>query len=376
MAKQDNKAQSSSFQGFWGKWGSYFQSSKATYTAPLPISSKPVLLLYLLRSLPYLCFAAFVLSLFWDSSGEIRLAWRTEAVSLDALVRKISATGLVGFLTNWLAIKMLFYPRTKRPLLGQGLIPAHKARVVMRLGDEISREIINSEIILKKIKDSQFLKNHRQALAEGLRKAGANPEFQKDLLQLLWHYLQQSLRSKAFQAGLSMIPQNFLLRWGKAGFLAGALFKLYHFFSRNMETAYISETILKHLKTNFQRYERDFHNVLKNILKKLPLSLENSKEEIDEKILSLLTYFIDQINVQGIIMDNLQSFDEARLERLLRRSTSDQLAHIQYLGCFFGMIGGVFLWLPYEALALSLILLLSIGLADSLIYKTRQRKKK
>ena len=45
----------------------------------------------------------------------------------------ISVSGLIGYGTNYIAIRMLFRPVSKRPIWGQGLIPAQRDRIIVTL---------------------------------------------------------------------------------------------------------------------------------------------------------------------------------------------------------------------------------------------------
>lgn len=55
---------------------------------------------------------------------------------------------LIGWGTNWLAIKMLFHPRTKRgvgPMKVQGVIPARRTELSIQVAEVIQKELINEE---------------------------------------------------------------------------------------------------------------------------------------------------------------------------------------------------------------------------------------
>jgi len=57
---------------------------------------------------------------------------------------------LLGFITNFIAIKLLFHPKKK--LLGiQGLLPKRKSEIAERAGEIVNSYLINSEEIRKQI---------------------------------------------------------------------------------------------------------------------------------------------------------------------------------------------------------------------------------
>ena len=360
---------------FIEKWAFYFSSTPKQEQSTLgqkPPKAKFRLSTSLLRLLPFLCCAGFLLSLIWDLSGQFNLPWRKESIALDGLLGKVCVTGLVGFLTNWLAIKMLFYPRKARPLLGQGLIPARKDRIVLRLGEQISGEIINSQLILERITNSGLLSKHRQKLAQGLRKALKQPEFRKDLFSLVQYYIDQILRSPEVQKSLrDFIDQ---INVEELGILESGLFKFYKFLSGEQGFNRKIEYLLNKLQMHPERCEK----YLNENLDKLPEILEEDKQAqaLEKNILQVIVFLVEQINIQDVIMDNLKAFDEIRLEKLLWRSSSDQLIYIQYLGCFLGILGGFFLWLPLEAILSAFVLGSAVWSLDVLLLNLRNSEQK
>jgi uncharacterized membrane protein YheB (UPF0754 family) len=56
----------------------------------------------------------------------------------------------LGFITNFIAIKLLFHP--KRPILGvQGLLPKRKREIAVRAGDIVNEHLVNSDEIRRKM---------------------------------------------------------------------------------------------------------------------------------------------------------------------------------------------------------------------------------
>src|SRR5699024_10100300 len=88
--------------------------------------------LNVLALFPSFLVAAFVISFFWDFAG-LSATLLGYTLNFSGLLKIVSVSGLIGFLTNWVAITMLFKPAQKRPLLGHGLIPAQKNRIAYRL---------------------------------------------------------------------------------------------------------------------------------------------------------------------------------------------------------------------------------------------------
>ncbi|NFU81343.1 DUF445 family protein [Clostridium sporogenes] len=65
--------------------------------------------------------------------------------------------GIIGYLTNWIAIKMLFRPYEEKRIFGikvpftPGLIPKEKTRIAKSVGNAIGEHLLSSEIIVKSL---------------------------------------------------------------------------------------------------------------------------------------------------------------------------------------------------------------------------------
>lgn len=70
------------------------------------------------------------------------------------LIPVISA--FIGWFTNWMALKMLFHPRSPRKILGitfQGIFPKSQKQFAEKLGKLVSTELLSFEDIKQKIAD-------------------------------------------------------------------------------------------------------------------------------------------------------------------------------------------------------------------------------
>lgn len=79
---------------------------------------------------------------------------------------------LIGWLTNYLAVKMLFHPRRPVPILGwtlQGIFPKRQKELAARLGELVENELISHEDIQKAVNDPKFISNFRNTLDDYLR---------------------------------------------------------------------------------------------------------------------------------------------------------------------------------------------------------------
>lgn len=79
-------------------------------------------------------------------------------VSTLQLVSMPVVGGLIGWLTNWLAVRMLFRPRGSFKVLGvefQGLVPRRQAELAQSIGHTVERHLIRHEDIAAALAKAQ-----------------------------------------------------------------------------------------------------------------------------------------------------------------------------------------------------------------------------
>jgi uncharacterized membrane protein YheB (UPF0754 family) len=88
------------------------------------------------------------------------LSWKTWTVPLIG--------AFIGWITNWLAIKMLFRPRKPVKILFitfQGIFPKNKPRIAEKLGTIVQRDLINFDDINDRLQDPEALNNFKEEIA-------------------------------------------------------------------------------------------------------------------------------------------------------------------------------------------------------------------
>ncbi len=335
-----------------------------------PQQKKKNYFLIFLKILPWFSLLIFFITFFYDplSDYQILFPWRESSISLKGVLRMLAVTGLVGYGTNYIAIKMLFHPREKRPILGQGLIPASKIRIAYRLGESISKEIINPHLIVKQIKETGLVQKYMDNFNNSLKQTIELPEFQKDLMNLIEYYINSILRSEEFRGNIHHFIKG--IDFEKLTGIEAGLLKIYRFIGGEKEIGRRLEEVILSMEYKIDPHEE----YIQSYLKKIPEFLNNNKENIENIILALVIFLVERINIKSVIVGNLLQFDELRLEKLILYSTSDQLDYIQYLGCLLGILGGLFILIPYESFILAITTGTIIYVLDNFLYKLKHKK--
>jgi uncharacterized membrane protein YheB (UPF0754 family) len=336
--------------------------TKDVQVQPAPTIAKLPILQFL-KPIPWILCALFAFSFVWDFQG-IGTEMFGISLQFEGLIRIISVSGLIGYLTNWIAITMLFKPVKKRPLLGQGLVPAHKDRIAYRLSHAVSEDLINPDLIKQKIRESEAISRYRLQAIDHIEQITEREDFRADLKQWLLDYVDSMVQNPEFRKRMS---DHILLEIEDAlqnRALEKAALKTYSFLSGQTLHEFI-ENLLERLPVTAER------NIgyIEEYLDEFPEKIHRNSDKIDEVITLLLYKLINQLNVQKLVEENLQKYDEQRLEEMIRNATNEQLKTIQYLGAVLGTIGGFVIWEPILSLITLSAVFGTIYLIDWQLYQ-------
>ena len=322
-------------------------------------------LINLLFFFPFLLLAGFLISFWWDFTG-ISLSIFGSIIDLEGLLKILSIGGLIGFMTNWVAIKMLFRPTFKRPILGQGLIPAQKDRIAYRLAAAVSNDLINPEIIKQKIQDSKSISKYREQATEYIKQVLDDSEFRSELKILLVSYVDEmiaepEIRSSIAKAIIDQMNQSI----DEHSFERVAI-KAYSFI-KGQEMLDLVENALTKLPGGLEK------GLIKmdEFLDTLPETIENNSDTIEEVVTNVIYRLINQLDVHALVEDNLQQYDERRIELLIKNASNEQLRYIQYLGAVLGTLGGFIIWKPIPSISLLVLIIGLIVILDFILMKLK-----
>lgn len=328
------------------------------------------LALRLLASVPWLLGGLFVLSFFWDFPG-VTLTVLGYTLTFGGLLKIVSVSGLIGYGTNWLAITMLFKPSEKRPLLGQGLVPAQKDRIAYRLAQAVSDDLINPEIIKRRISESGAISRYREQSTRYLRGVIDNPAFREELKSWVVQYVEEMIADPGIRTAMAekIIRQVDETLEDKS--IERVALKAYSFI-RGQEMQEIIEEALERIPGSIE----GALNKTDELLDRLPEKLEENSEAIENVVTALLYKLVNQLDVHALVEDNLRRYDDDQISRIIRGATNEQLHYIQYLGGVLGMIGGFVIWEPLlSVIALSAAGGLVLG-TDALLFRLAENRGK
>lgn len=294
-----------------------------------------------------ICFAAFLGSFLWDWHG---------------LIRSCSVAGMIGFGTNWVAIKMLFYPRESRPVFGHGLIPSQRDQLIDKVASEVLENLINEELINRKVQETRIVSRFTAAAIEKLEVVVADPEFKTDLRQMILTYVGEVASSPEFRARLASNAEARLEEFAGERFRGWVIRRLKELWRGPM---------IDVLNAEIDRLDETLDGGLDHldgVLEHFPQALEARRAEIDRVLTTMLLGLVREVDIREIVYEQLSQVTTEQLEQGFLEFSDDKLSYITLLGGIFGVIGGSVIVWPLPAMAVLLLGVFVLAVSDQIAY--------
>ena len=125
---------------------------------------------------------------------------------------------IIGYFTNWLAIKMLFKPHTEKRIGGMkvpftpGLIPKEKARIAKSVAESVGEHLINKESIGKTLNKPEVKEKIKSAIDDKamqlLNKEGTLEERLKDIFKDSYSEKEHIIEEKIYEKTISILEDK------------------------------------------------------------------------------------------------------------------------------------------------------------------------
>lgn len=290
--------------------------------------------------------------------------------------------GVIGYFTNWLAIKMMFRPHRAKHIFGMkipftpGLIPKEKGRLAEAIGTSISENLMNREVLEKNLLSEDMLTKIADAYDGFIAKQLVNTE---TLRAFLGHVLsEEDLNKIQSDAGGELAAQ---IHSRLADSNLGTMFAhaaVEHAISK-MENGLLgifgADQLLALLSDPAERLlSKHINQIISNNSEEILTGLigQESDKLLDTPVYELLRGHDEQlaqlrcilldgyrqvisvhlpkilstIDISRIVRDRINEMDIAEAEKIILSVMNKELSAIVWLGallgCIIGMVNSLF----------------------------------
>lgn len=274
---------------------------------------------------------------------------------------------VIGYCTNYIAVKMLFRPRNEIKVLGHtlpftpGAIPKNKPRLAKAIGEVVEttffgEETISAQFLSGEAEDNavaQMVREMDRPISDlGISVLGSEEKYEKGLDRLSEIFSQQLLQSLRSGDTIRMVSDTVidkLVEQFRGGMLGMFITDSFVESAKQMVEAGIQgeiedkgeEFLNRMVRSQMDTWSRD-------TLSEIAFEAGYSDERV-ERILrkayrgavkSAVPALIDRINVSGMIEEKVNDMSNEQLEELVLSVMKRELNLIVNLGALIGLILG------------------------------------
>lgn len=255
--------------------------------------------------------------------------------------------GIIGYFTNYIAIKMLFIPRKEIKLFNKykvpftpGIIPKNRKRIQESLSNSINESLLNKEIlkenIIKSINENNTINNLLNDLTvNDLLLKFTNEECILSLENNIKNDISNAILNKYNNEDLgqvfvdkifeSLFKNNMMLM----AFIGGL---------KPVAKTKLDEIVNNNLSNYIDEFLSDYINNLKDKKINNLEFINNNKDIILNKLIDEL---LSNIDIKSIIYNKTEALDIVEFENLLLKIIKKELRMITYLGGVLGILIGL-----------------------------------
>lgn len=276
--------------------------------------------------------------------------------------------GIIGYITNDIAIKMLFRPR-KAIYIGKwrlpftpGLIPQQKDRIARSIGNVVSAQLLNAETLRASVLSKESLSLLRTRITKFIERFSENEDTvesfvskytgtetfdnsAKTIKDSLEHVIVQKMTEANIGAiiiarGMQLIKERLrvglqatLLNKEMETIVASAINDMVNSIAPGIvhaEVQKISEKILeKRLCDLYKEHQKQIPQLVDRVVALYEKVLEENMDKL-----------VRAVDVGGIVYKKVAAFSAAELENLIFGIMKRELKAIVYLGALLGFLMG------------------------------------
>ena len=306
--------------------------------------------------------------------------------------------GVIGYITNDIAIRMLFRPHTAKYVFGihipftPGIIPKEKGRIAEAIGGVISENLMNKEVLEKYLLSEDMIGKVRSAVEEFITTQQKNQEtvacflghyLSKEEIATIAQNINQSITKQTYEKladsavgekvahiAIDHVAQKLTidgaqeLLSGIGGALGGLGGMAAGLFGGNIVAKFLGmlrEPAENFLAKNINTMLRDNgEEIVSNMIggevdsflnKPVCKSLEGNEEQLAQAVNTVesiyrsiitehLPKILDSIDISKIVRERINEMDVNETEKLIFQVMSKELKTIVWLGALLGLVMG------------------------------------
>lgn len=279
---------------------------------------------------------------------------------------------LIGYITNDIAIRMLFHPYKSYHIGGfhvpftPGLIPAQQERIARAIGTMVSNQLLNEETLRAALLSETVLERVRSAVEEGITGLGNDTETVREFLCTRWpeekvqlyrHRASSSAERRVVERLSDMdighviatsIENDINQKLSSWGPFSATFEGLTASIGRSVENLINTQIAEKGPDIIHTQVEKLADDILDARLCDVYQAYEDRVPKLVSRVVRFYRAVVDEnldrmlsmLDIEQIVVDKINSLDPAQLETMVFGVMKRELRAIVYLGAALGFLMG------------------------------------
>ncbi|GHT82868.1 hypothetical protein FACS1894137_02630 [Spirochaetia bacterium] len=241
---------------------------------------------------------------------------------------------VIGYVTNAVAIKMLFRPLTEVRFFGirlpftPGILPRQRHKLAENIGGIVERQLLTPEILMTRLLQEDVRNMLRDTIAGYMEKFLGGPESTKPLIAFL--------EKPAIRRQLEIHGRVFLNR---------AILKLNVFQRFFLSAGQFDKTLNDRMPEIIDDLIRQVDEILRNRDIQAEIRRFLTKEVSERSLNALkeqITVLLRTLNIKALVSARIDSLDMLSVEHIVLDVMANQLKWINVFGAILGALIGLF----------------------------------
>lgn len=242
-----------------------------------------------------------------------------------------------GYFAAWLAVWMLFRPRTPRYFWGYkvpftpGLLPSSRQQLEISIADAVSKKLLVPEVLEKAAIQQGLHKAIRSSIPEHIEELAKDPEFLDALGKAVSEVVKDYFRANN---GLKTeLSQTAMVPFGKP---FGINFdNLFSIFWKQVESAI--ERVCQSAK-----FRNAMHGAIRRIADDLRSDASPLSIQVENLAGKMVASAAGALDVRSIVLERLSTFTNEEIEDLVYATAGRHLQSIKNVAACLGILFGIF----------------------------------
>jgi uncharacterized membrane protein YheB (UPF0754 family) len=256
---------------------------------------------------------------------------------------------VIGYITNVVAIKMLFRPLEEIRIFGirlpftPGILPRQRHKLAENIGAIVEQQLLTPEILIARLRQEDVRDNLKNTIAGYTEGIGGQASVVSDIYPKL---------TGAFIAFMKKPEIHGLMEIHGRVFLNNAILNLSAFQRFFLSAGQFEKTLYDRMPEIIDDLIRQLDEIFKDqaIQKKIIEEILQKKDRLDSgicnKILALAeehsASLLKTINIRALVSDRINSLDMLSVEHIVLDVMANQLIWISFFGAILGALIGLF----------------------------------